>query len=66
VHIDLYRLDSEEEIFQIGWREMTEGTPIVAVEWADRAKEIWPEQRYIINMAVSGKDKRRIEIVDPK
>ncbi|MEA3506761.1 MAG: tRNA (adenosine(37)-N6)-threonylcarbamoyltransferase complex ATPase subunit type 1 TsaE [Elusimicrobiota bacterium] len=66
VHIDLYRLNSDEEILHIGWREMTEGSPIVAVEWADRAKEIWPDNSsYIINMAVSGKDRRRIELIEP-
>jgi tRNA threonylcarbamoyladenosine biosynthesis protein TsaE len=70
-HIDLYRLDTVEDILRIGWRDITESSRIVAVEWADKAKEIWPDKgqssqgkSYIINMSVAGKKTRKIELTE--
>ncbi len=44
-HIDLYRLESEQEIIALGLEELL-GDPatIAVVEWADRAPSLFPEE----------------------
>ncbi len=64
-HVDLYRLNSIEEILRLGWWDIIESSQIVAVEWSEKAKEVWPSNAYIINMSVIRKGIRKIEITAP-
>jgi tRNA threonylcarbamoyladenosine biosynthesis protein TsaE len=50
-HIDLYRLNSVEAIIDLGVEELL-GHPraICAVEWADRAAEVFPEEHLWIRL----------------
>lgn len=43
-HFDFYRLDSPDELEQIGWEEYLDETGVVVVEWADKFPELLPEQ----------------------
>lgn len=61
IHIDLYRLGSIDEIIHLGWWELLEEKGITAVEWAERAKKLWPEKGLFINFQHIAKDKRKIE-----
>ncbi len=36
-HIDLYRLESEAQLTNIGWDEIVNGDALVLVEWPERA-----------------------------
>ena len=36
-HLDLYRLEREDELTNIGWDEIVLGAGLVIVEWPDRA-----------------------------
>jgi tRNA threonylcarbamoyladenosine biosynthesis protein TsaE len=45
-HCDLYRLDTVEEMRQIGLDECFAGAGTVLVEWAERARAILPLPRY--------------------
>ncbi|MDD2599711.1 MAG: tRNA (adenosine(37)-N6)-threonylcarbamoyltransferase complex ATPase subunit type 1 TsaE [Kiritimatiellae bacterium] len=42
VHMDLYRLDSPDDLLAIGYAEYLEDGAVVAVEWPERAKELIP------------------------
>ena len=42
-HADLYRLDREEEVWDIGWEDFLSGTSLVLVEWLDKFPELYPE-----------------------
>jgi len=44
-HIDLYRLSSRKEAETIGLEDYLSGTTVVAVEWADKAPGILPDDR---------------------
>ena len=48
LHFDLYRLNSTEEIEYLGWDEFMASNDVCVVEWADKAKTIWPEKRFEI------------------
>ena len=50
-HLDLYRLDDPDEVWELGWRELGEGNQIVLVEWPERAAELLPEPRWDVELA---------------
>ena len=43
-HFDLYRLESEMELIEIGWEDYLEIDGICIVEWADKFPKIMPEK----------------------
>ena len=47
-HFDLYRLENEEEIWELGWEEIQSG--ISLIEWQQRAKNYLPKNRVEINL----------------
>ena len=58
-HIDLYRIESEEEIEDLGWEDYISGG-VVIVEWADRMPPL--EGAIRVNIRVGEDDSRRITI----
>jgi tRNA threonylcarbamoyladenosine biosynthesis protein TsaE len=50
VHIDLYRLEDPEEVWELGWRELGEPGEIVLVEWPERAERLLPPDRWDIHL----------------
>jgi tRNA threonylcarbamoyladenosine biosynthesis protein TsaE len=53
-HLDLYRLEEEEEVWELGWRELGEGDQIVLVEWPERAETLLPRDRWDIYLEGDG------------
>lgn len=49
-HFDLYRLDDVSEILYLGWDEYLNSGNLCIVEWAEKAKEIWPKNRIEISL----------------
>lgn len=58
-HIDLYRLEREAEIADLGWEDML-GQGIVIVEWAE--KLTFPVKGITVRIEAAGDDARRITI----
>jgi tRNA threonylcarbamoyladenosine biosynthesis protein TsaE len=66
-HADLYRLDDEEELSQLGLDEMIEGQGVCVVEWADRFAAIFPPDRLEITLEHDGERRRaRIHGTGPR
>ncbi|MDO9465053.1 MAG: tRNA (adenosine(37)-N6)-threonylcarbamoyltransferase complex ATPase subunit type 1 TsaE [bacterium] len=61
-HIDLYRLNDSKELYNIGWDEYIYGNGTCIIEWADKAAEMLPEEYLMVNIEVTGKDKRKITL----
>ena len=59
-HIDLYRLNDSRELYNIGWDEYIYGHGACIIEWADKAAEMLPEEYLMVNIEVTGMDKRKI------
>ncbi len=49
-HLDLYRLNDPEEVWELGWRELGEGKQIVLVEWPERAESLLPPDRWDVRL----------------
>lgn len=63
VHMDLYRLESEQDVVGIGWDDYTERGAIMAVEWPDRAGTLIPPDAIRVSFSrMEGAEARRIEI----
>ncbi len=51
VHLDLFRLEDPEELWELGWGELGQDREIVMVEWPERAGPHLPEPRWEITLA---------------
>ena len=61
-HFDWYRLESEEELYELGMEEYLGGDGVAVVEWAERCPDAVPEKCIRIRLEVTGEETRRIEI----
>lgn len=62
IHIDAYRIEKEEEMLNLGWKEIiADPKNLICVEWADRIAKIMPGHIMITFEHVS-KTKRKISI----
>lgn len=44
-HFDVYRINSSDEMFEIGYDEYVSGDGITVIEWADNIRDILPDER---------------------
>ena len=61
-HFDWYRLESEEELYELGMDEYLGGDGIAVIEWAERCPEAVPENVIRIRLEVTGGESRRITV----
>ena len=60
-HFDMYRLGSEDELFDIGWDDYLERGGVCAVEWSEN---VWGamEDAIVITITRLDEDTRKIDI----
>jgi len=61
-HFDWYRLESADELYELGMDEYLGGDGIAVVEWAERCPEAVPENPIRITLDVTGEESRRIKV----
>jgi len=49
-HVDLYRIDSEDELEGTGFVDLLVPATVVAVEWADRMPSALPSDRLVVEL----------------
>ncbi len=52
-HFDLYRLESSNEIWELGWEEALDGG-VSLIEWPERAGDLLPDERLEVNLRFDG------------
>jgi tRNA threonylcarbamoyl adenosine modification protein YjeE len=57
VHADFYRIEAVAELGELGWDEAREGA-LLLVEWAERAKEAFGEDRLDIRLSYAEPERR--------
>ena len=63
-HLDLYRLQSEDDLASIGFGDfMTPVDGVTLVEWPERAATALPERFFLIEIASLGSASRRLRIL---
>ncbi|OGC85299.1 MAG: tRNA (adenosine(37)-N6)-threonylcarbamoyltransferase complex ATPase subunit type 1 TsaE [candidate division Zixibacteria bacterium RBG_19FT_COMBO_42_43] len=61
-HFDLYRLKSVQELINLGYEEYFYGNGICLVEWAEKARELLPDDRIEIHLKILSENQREITI----
>jgi tRNA threonylcarbamoyladenosine biosynthesis protein TsaE len=59
VHLDLYRLDHRDQVWELGWDELPARDELVLIEWPERAEEILPVPRWEISLDEADDPARR-------
>lgn len=60
-HADLYRLDlPEAEALDLGIDEYMGGPGVCVIEWAERARGLWPPERLVIHLHTVSETERRL------
>lgn len=60
VHMDLYRLESPDELWELGWEELGQPNEVVLVEWPERAGMLLPRDHWVIELTpVPGRSRLR-------
>ena len=65
-HFDLYRLNSAEELWGLGWDEYRERGGVCAAEWSEQAPELFPEGTICVTLerGPDGDNSRRVTITN--
>lgn len=63
-HIDLYRLEKEEDIFEAGIFDVLTGDELVLIEWADRLQKYLPRDYITLRFSHGDQNQRIIERQD--
>jgi tRNA threonylcarbamoyladenosine biosynthesis protein TsaE len=50
LHFDLYRLESPNEVWELGWSELGDANQIVLIEWPERAEALLPPDRWDVSL----------------
>ena len=59
-HFDMYRLDSEDELFDIGWEDYLTRGGVCAVEWSENVADALPEGTIFVDITRGEGDSDRI------
>jgi tRNA threonylcarbamoyladenosine biosynthesis protein TsaE len=61
-HLDLYRLDDPDEVWELGWEELGVGDQIVLIEWPERAESLLPADRWDVGLDFVAAGSRRLRL----
>lgn len=63
-HFDLYRLEGEDDLFDIGWEDYLDRGGVCAVEWCERAADLLPPGTITVTIRRCGRqeDWRQISV----
>lgn len=65
-HFDVYRIEDEDEMYEIGFDEYLFGNGVCLIEWAEKIKNLLPNHAVQINITKNlekGLDYRKIEVL---
>ena len=61
-HFDMYRLEDEDELFDIGWDDYHDRGGVCVVEWSEKVPGAFHPGTLMVNIINLGEDMRSIEI----
>ena len=64
-HVDLYRL-ALRDVPDLEWEELSDLHGVTVVEWADKARALWPEYSVEVRLAHDGENRRIFEFFGGK
>lgn len=65
VHLDLYRLEHADELWELGWESLGDRNEIVLVEWPERAAGLMPPDHWVVEIhRVDGQPSLRDVVIE--
>jgi tRNA threonylcarbamoyladenosine biosynthesis protein TsaE len=61
-HVDLYRLDTAQQVATLGLEEILDREAVVLIEWGERFPDLFPEQRMEIHLQALSELERQLTI----
>jgi len=67
-HLDLYRIEDPDDVWELAWDTLGEGSRIVLIEWPERAEALLPPDRWDVTLSFGAADDpsahafRRVEL----
>ncbi|MBI5216998.1 MAG: tRNA (adenosine(37)-N6)-threonylcarbamoyltransferase complex ATPase subunit type 1 TsaE [Ignavibacteriae bacterium] len=58
-HFDLYRINSLDELYELGFEEYTNSDGICLIEWAEKANGLLPQNRYDVHFQLGETENER-------
>ena len=68
LHMDVYRLDRMQDVLDLGFDDLLDGTGVVLIEWGDMIEGILPVDHLVVRLTLpqgAGPDLRAMEF-DPR
>ncbi len=62
VHIDAYRLENEDQVFQLDWEEIISEPNFIIIEWPEIIKKHLPRNTFWIKLNHVNEEKREMEL----
>ena len=59
-HVDLYRLDTADEVRGIGIDDLLDSDALVLIEWGEKFPELFARERYEIAISITGDETRSV------
>lgn len=61
-HFDMYRLENEDELYDIGWHDYLSSCGICVIEWGDRVSKALPGSTIFVTIEVISETERLISV----
>ena len=62
-HFDLYRMEDEEEAYQVGFEEYIDSGHWIFIEWPERLEKLLPQKANKVVINILNHDNRVLEII---
>lgn len=62
IHFDMYRLESADELFDIGWEDYLRRGAVCAVEWSEKVEDAFFGDEIVLRIEKLGDSERKITI----
>jgi tRNA threonylcarbamoyladenosine biosynthesis protein TsaE len=62
-HFDAYRLTSSRDFADLGVHEYYESGGVCLIEWADKVRDVLPDEYLEIRISITGEESRRMELI---
>ena len=63
-HFDMYRLDSSDALFDIGWEDYLERGGVCVVEWSENVADALPKDAVVVSFTRGKTDNERIITIE--
>jgi tRNA threonylcarbamoyladenosine biosynthesis protein TsaE len=61
-HADLYRVENEEELYDIGFDEYLESNSLIFIEWSERMTSLFNPKAMKIAIEITSQNRRKLSI----